>query len=191
MRLSELVGINYADIRGDQLKLLGKGNKERIVFLNEACRDAIAQYEEDKKRQIADQTLKVKDKQAFFLSSRGTRLTARRVQQIVESSLKNSHLDGQGFSAHKLRHTAATLMFQHGGVDIRVLKEVLGHANVGTTEIYTHVSNEQVKSAVNASPLAHFSRDLESGDNHQNTESQDETGSRKRGRPRKKAVSEE
>lgn len=191
MRLSELVGINYADIRGDQLKLLGKGNKERIVFLNEACRDAIAQYEEDKKRQIADQTLKVKDKQAFFLSSRGTRLTARRVQQIVESSLKSSHLDGQGFSAHKLRHTAATLMFQHGGVDIRVLKEVLGHANVGTTEIYTHVSNEQVKSAVNASPLAHFSRDLESGDNHQNTESQDETASRKRGRPRKKAVSEE
>jgi len=192
MRLSELVGINYGDIRGEQLKLLGKGNKERIVYLNEACRDAIAQYEDYKKRMIADHTLKVKDKQAFFLSSRGTRLTARRVQQIVEESLKKSHLSGKGISPHKLRHTAATLMFQQGGVDIRVLKEVLGHANVGTTEIYTHVANAQVRDAINASPLAHFSREIATEhDTATETVEEPKPAPKKRGRPRKHPLPEE
>ena len=192
MRLSELVGISYGDIRGDRLKILGKGNKERMVFLNEACLNAISQYEEDKRRRIAEHELKVKDKQAFFLSARGTRLTARRVEQIVEEALKKSGLDGKGYSVHKLRHTAATLMYQHGGVDIRVLKEVLGHANVGTTEIYTHVSNEQIERAAKPSPLAHVNRNFDANHsgNHQplpQTEDKPETHSspKRRGRPPK------
>ncbi|MDL2247721.1 tyrosine recombinase XerC [Bacteroides sp. OttesenSCG-928-J23] len=148
MRLSELVGINLPDIRGNTLKLLGKGNKERIVYLNEACIYAIEQY-----LQVRPQP-KGPDRNALFLSGRGQRLSPRRVQQIVGDCLKAAGLDGKGYSPHKLRHTAATLMYQHGNVDIRVLKEILGHANLATTEIYTHVSNKQIESAANRSPLS-------------------------------------
>jgi site-specific recombinase XerD len=150
MRLSELVGINLEDIRDNTLKLLGKGNKERIVYLNEACLYAIQQY-----LPTRPQTQKAAAKQALFVSSRGTRLTPRRVQQIVENCLKSAGLAGQGYSPHKLRHTAATLLYQHGQVDIRVLKEILGHANLATTEIYTHVADSQIENAANRSPLAH------------------------------------
>lgn len=192
MRLSELVGINHSDIRDNQLKILGKGNKERYVFLNEGCMEAIARYQEDRNRQIAENRLKVKDKDAFFLSSRGTRMSGRRVEQIIEELLKKSQLDGRGYSVHKLRHTAATLMYQHGGVDIRALKEVLGHANVGTTEIYTHVSNEQLERAAQSSPLAHFTRSFSEKpqvDALSNTEERPETPAlppKRRGRPPKK-----
>ena len=158
MRLSELVGINYSDIRGRQLRLIGKGNKERFVYLNEGCMEAIASYTEDKRRKIAENRLKVKetDKDALFLSSRGTRMSARRVEQIIEELLKKSQLDGKGFSVHKLRHTAATMMYQEGGVDILVLQKILGHSNVGTTEIYTHASDPQIDQAAQKSPFAHF-----------------------------------
>lgn len=151
MRLSELVGINLQDIRTDErtLRLLGKGNKERIVYLNDACFQAIDAY-----LAVRKSTMSEVHKNALFLSSRGTRLSPRRVEQIIEQCLKQAGLDGRGYSPHKLRHTAATLMYQHGHVDVRILKEILGHANLGTTEIYTHLSNRQMEEAANSSPLS-------------------------------------
>ncbi len=152
MRLSELVGINLNDYKPSDhsLRLLGKGNKERIIYLNEACETAINQYLPIR----AKSNIKTAHRQAMFISKNGTRLSARRVEEIVTAYLEKSGLSGLGFSTHKLRHTAATLMYQHGGVDIRVLKEVLGHTNIATTEIYTHVSNAQVEKAMSSSPLA-------------------------------------
>lgn len=149
MRLSELVGINLDHIKDNSIKLLGKGNKERIVYLNPSCIFAITEY--CKVRTVPPGT---KEKNALFLSQRGTRLSARRVEQIVEDCLQQAGLSGKGYSPHKLRHTAATLMYQHGHVDIRVLKEILGHSNLATTEIYTHVANAQVEDAAMRSPLA-------------------------------------
>lgn len=150
MRLSELCGINLHDIRDNQLKLLGKGNKERIVYLNGSCMTAIQNY-----LTVLNSGEKVKrvDKNALFLNRNGKRITPRRVEQIVEQCLKEAGLDGMGISPHKLRHTAATLLYQDAGVDIRVLKELLGHVSLSTTEIYTHVSNRQIEDATNKSPL--------------------------------------
>ncbi len=154
MRVSELVGINLDDIRYNTLKLLGKGNKERIVYLNEACVSAIKNYLAVRETDVSPGSLSKADKRALFLSKNGQRLTVRRVEQIVGQCLTQAGLSGQGYSPHKLRHTAATLMYQHGGVDIRVLKEILGHSNLGTTEIYTHVSNEQIENAADKNPLS-------------------------------------
>lgn len=149
MRLSELVGINLNDIRSDNtLKLLGKGDKERMVYLNDACRTAIENY---KKVRPID---RVKDKNALFLSRQKRRISRQMVQKIVYKYLDKIGLDSQGYSVHKLRHTAATLMYQHGNVDVRVLKDILGHENLSTTELYTHLSNKQIESAINANPLA-------------------------------------
>lgn len=155
MRVSELVGINLEDIRDNTLRLLGKGNKERIVYLNDACMSALQNYLPLRK---APET--GTDRNALFLSAQHRRMTTRRVEQIVEKYMKASGLDGRGYSPHKLRHTAATLMYQHGGVDIRALKEILGHANIGTTEIYTHISNQLIEEAANASPLSGVKRKL-------------------------------
>ena len=151
IRLSELVGIKLSDIREDTLTVLGKGNKERMLYLNDACLNAIAEY-----LAVRPEPPKEADKPYLFISSR-TRapLTPRRVEQIVEFHLNAAGLGGRGYSPHKLRHTAATLMYQHGGVDIRVLKEILGHVNLGTTEIYTHVSNDQIANAAERNPLSH------------------------------------
>ena len=151
IRLSELVGIKLSDIRDDTLTVLGKGNKERMVYLNSACLNAIAEY-----LAVRPEPPKDADKPYLLVSSR-TRapLTPRRVEQIVETHLKAAGLGGRGYSPHKLRHTAATLMYQYGGVDIRVLKEILGHVNLGTTEIYTHVSNDQIANAADRNPLSH------------------------------------
>lgn len=149
MRLSELVGINLSDIRDNTVKLLGKGNKERIVYLNDSCLHALEQY-----KNVRPAPKTTADKNALFLSTHGKRLTPRRVQQIVGDCLRSAGLSGKGYSPHKLRHTAATLMYQHGNVDIRVLKEILGHANLATTEIYTHVSNKQIENAATKSPLS-------------------------------------
>lgn len=150
MRLAELVGINLQSIRDNTLVLLGKGNKERSIYLNQACLDAIAAYMPVRKEQHPSP----KDPQALFLSRTGRRISRRRVQQIVESFLDKSGLGKMGYSAHKLRHTAATLMYQYGEIDIRVLKDILGHANLGTTEIYTHVSSQQMEHAAESNPLA-------------------------------------
>lgn len=149
MRLSELVGIDLPDIRDNTVKILGKGNKERIVYLNEACLFALEEYIPEREKMPKSTATK-----ALFLSSRGTRITPRRVEQIVADCLKTAGLDGRGYSPHKLRHTAATLLYQHGEVDIRVLKEILGHANLATTELYTHVSDKQIEHAASKNPLA-------------------------------------
>lgn len=149
MRLAELVTINLGDFRDDTIRIIGKGNKERLVYLNDACLDALQRY---KKARASLPNLV--DRDALFVSKRtGKRLTARRVEQIVAHCLQSAGLSGRGFSPHKLRHTAATLMYQ-GGVDMLALKEILGHENVSTTQIYTHINREQLKQAVAASPLA-------------------------------------
>ena len=149
MRLVELCGISMADFRDDTIKIIGKGNKERLVYLNDACLDALNHYLPLRAQ------LKLVEKDALFVSKRtGRRLSPRRVQQIVERSLKAAGLDGRGFSPHKLRHTAATLMYQYGDVDMLALKEILGHENVSTTQIYTHINQKQLKSAVASSPLS-------------------------------------
>lgn len=150
IRLSELVGLNLSNIhlREKSMTVLGKGNKERLLYLNDACIRSIEEYLQER-----SQISVIKEKNALFLSSRGTRITARRVQQVIQRSLEQAGLSGQGFSTHKLRHTAATLLYQQGGVDIRVLQEMLGHVNLGTTEIYTHTSSQQLKQAAESSPL--------------------------------------
>lgn len=151
MRLSELVGINMQDVNLDErtLRLLGKGNKERIIHINDACAAAIVQYL-DERRSSPDEP------NALFLSKRGTRISGRRVQQVVDNALRDSNLDNQGYSTHKLRHTAATLMHKYGNADMRVLQAILGHKNVSTTEIYTHIDDETVMKAMDASPLANI-----------------------------------
>lgn len=149
MRLSELVGIDINDINEEEctLRLLGKGNKERVIHLNSACMDVLREY-------LAVRPDSETEPDALFLSKRGKRISNRRVQQIVENALKASGLQGRGLSTHKLRHTAATLMYQYGGVDPLILKEILGHASTVTTEIYTHLSNENVRAALDSNPLA-------------------------------------
>lgn len=150
MRLSELVGINLSDISEDRLRLIGKGNKERIVYLNNACLSAIKEYLAYRNAHKVAPT----DKNALFLNRNGKRIGARRVEQLIDEYLKKAGLENYGFSTHKLRHTAATIMYQNGGVDIRVLQEILGHSNLGTTEIYTHISGAQLESAAKSTPLS-------------------------------------
>ena len=150
MRLTELVTINLSDFKDDTVRITGKGNKQRLVYLNPACVDAVKQY---LAARSAVQNLK--DKQALFISKRtGKRLTPRRVEQIVEKQLKAAGLDGYGYSPHKLRHTAATLMYRHGSADMLTLKELLGHEHVSTTEIYTHLDTKKLHDVVNSSPLS-------------------------------------
>ncbi len=157
MRLSELVGINTKDISfsDSRLTVIGKGNKERTIYLNSACMDAIKSYIDTKPKEGIKHDSKNSDK-ALFLSERKERISNRTVQYIVDKELARAGLDTKKFSVHKLRHTAATLMYKYGEVDIRALQELLGHASISTTEIYTHVDNDQVRNAVNRNPLANF-----------------------------------
>lgn len=155
MRLSELVSIDHSAIKSDHsLTVLGKGNKERIVYLNEACLDALGDY----MRVRPVQGVKGDDKKALFLSARLHRISPKTVQYLVNDYLAKAGLGDRGLSVHKLRHTAATLMYQYGNVDLLVLKDILGHENVGTTEIYTHLANNQSRKAVESNPLAHQKR---------------------------------
>jgi len=155
MRLSELVGINIKDIDfyENRLKVLGKGNKERMVYLNAACVEALNAYLEDRRANV-----KAAAEPALFISNQNRRISKRRVQQIVEASLQIAGLDGKGITTHKLRHTAATLMYQYGDADVLTLKELLGHVSVSTTEIYTHLNNENVRNAVESNPLANVNK---------------------------------
>ena len=150
LRLSELVGININDIDFSEARLtvIGKGNKERIIYLNKSCLKALYEYLEVRP--------KINYNKALFLSERKERISRRTVQHIVDKELKNAELDRKNFSTHKLRHTAATLMYQYGNVDIRALQVLLGHESISTTEIYTHVNNEQVRDAVEKNPLANI-----------------------------------
>lgn len=156
MRLSELVGINIKDIDfyENRLKVLGKRSKERMVYLNSACVSALNKYLE-----IRTNNPKAADEPALFISNQNRRISKRRVQQIVEETLKKAQLDGKGITTHKLRHTAATLMYQYGDADVLTLKELLGHASISTTEIYTHLNNENVRNAVESNPLANIRSD--------------------------------
>lgn len=149
MRLAELITINLSDFKDGTIRITGKGGKERLVYLNDACRDALQHY-----LPVRAALPHLAEPNALFVSERtGKRLSARRVQQIVERCLQSAGLSGRGYSPHKLRHTAATLMYQ-GGVDMLALKEILGHENVSTTQIYTHINQQQLRDAVAASPLS-------------------------------------
>ena len=149
IRLAELVSLNLTSIRPDNsVRIIGKGNKERIIYLNDACVHALNRYLQVRPRDG------LKDRNALFISRQKNRISRRNVQVIVKKYLENAGIIEEGYSVHKLRHTAATLMYQHGNVDVLLLKEILGHENLSTTQIYTHVANEQIKSAVAANPLA-------------------------------------
>ena len=152
MRLSELVNINLNDINHQEhvMRITGKGNKERLVYLNDACMDAITNYLKDRP---SDGVI---HREALFISRERKRISAKTVQAMVNKYLEKIGLGGPGYSVHKLRHTAATLMYQYGEVDIRVLKDILGHENLGTTEIYTHISDEQMKKASKSNPLSNI-----------------------------------
>ena len=155
MRLSELVGININDINFSDCKLnvIGKGNKERTIYLNKACMKAINDYLSVRPKE-GIKTDKHNSRDALFLSERKERISRRTVQYIVNKELSKAGLDASKYSVHKLRHTAATLMYQYGDVDIRALQEVLGHESISTTEIYTHVANVQARDAIESNPLA-------------------------------------
>ncbi len=151
MRLSELAGINLSDMDRmlRSLRVMGKGSKERMIYLNQACRNALAEYLPQRL-----QTQTKGNENALFLSSRGTRISIKTVQHIVYKYLNAAGLGNKGYSTHKLRHTAATLMYQSGEVDIRVLKDILGHEQLNTTQIYTHVSDKGMEEAMSKNPLA-------------------------------------
>ncbi len=149
MRLAELVSLNLTSIRPDSsIRIIGKGDKERIVYMNDACIHALNRYLQVRPRDG------LKDRNALFISRHKNRISRRNVQVIVKKFLESAGINEEGYSVHKLRHTAATLMYQHGNVDILLLKEILGHENLSTTQIYTHVANDQLKSAVSSNPLA-------------------------------------
>lgn len=144
LRLSELININIDDIKNDTLTVMGKGDKERTIYLNETALQSINDY------------LKIRPKgktNALFLSSRWSRISVSAVQNLIEKHLDKAGLDISSISTHSLRHSAATLMYKHGEVDIRALQEILGHKNISTTQIYTHVDNETLRNAVKSNPL--------------------------------------
>lgn len=149
LRISEIVGLNVGDVREDSLRILGKGNKERIVYLNEACQAAIEAYK-PVRSQMAGSSVS-----AFFVSNRRKRMSRETVHAMVKKTLLKAGLDPDKYSSHKLRHTAATLMLQNG-VDVRTLQEVLGHEHLNTTQIYTHVDNSELRLAAQANPLADY-----------------------------------
>lgn len=159
MRLSELVSLDYNKITfdGDSASIIitGKGSKQRTVYLNHACVAAINAYMRVRTKDG------VKDRNALFLSNRHTRISPKTVQHMVDVYLEKAGFGGMGFSVHKLRHTAATLMYQTGKVDVLALKEILGHENLNTTQIYTHLLDEQLKKAVEANPLADINSNKE------------------------------
>ena len=158
MRLSELCNLNVTDITSDgSLRILGKGNKERVIYLNDACRSSLSDYLLVR----PNEGIPADHKNALFISRNKRRISNKTVQHIVYKALEQIGLGEQGLSVHKLRHTAATLMYQHGGVDIRVLQNVLGHENLGTTQIYTHVADSQVKEAIDANPLSKIGKKKE------------------------------
>ena len=147
LRISELIGLNVTDVRGNQLRVLGKGNKERMLYLNEACLSALSDWITER------DMLTLVDQNALFVTLQNRRRISRAaVHKLVKKHLAAAGLDSTQYSSHKLRHTAATLMLQNG-VDVRTLQEVLGHDHLNTTQIYTHVDNEDLRTAARANPL--------------------------------------
>ena len=154
VRLSELVGLSISDLDREltSMRVVGKGNKERLVYLNDACRSALRDY-------LAFRgMMEIKDRSALFLSMRGDRISNKTVQYVVKKYLDLAGLEYKRFSTHKLRHTAATLMYQSGKVDVRVLKDILGHEQLNTTQIYTHTSDAQMQDAMKNNPLSNVKK---------------------------------
>ncbi len=147
IRRSELVGLNLTDVYEDRIRVVGKGNKERFVYFGTACRKAIDAYLPEREKKI------LTDNKALFGSRNGNRISVDAVHSLVKKSLKQAGLDSSQFSAHKLRHTAATMMLS-GGVDVKTVQEVLGHENLNTTQIYTHIESTELKIAAEANPLS-------------------------------------
>ena len=147
IRRSELVGLNLSDVYEDRIRVVGKGNKERFVYFGSACHRAIEAYMEERKKLV------LTDNRALFGSRNGNRISVTAVHRLVEKALLKAGLDATQFSAHKLRHTAATMMLS-GGVDVKTVQEVLGHENLNTTQIYTHIENTELKLAAEANPLS-------------------------------------
>lgn len=151
LRISEMVGLNLSDIQDDRMRILGKGNKERIVFLNVACQNAIEDWLAVRSRSGSA------DQHALFITRKHTRITTDGIHYMLKKRFTAAGLDSSKYSAHKLRHTAATLMLQNG-VDVRTLQEVLGHEHLNTTQIYTHVDSDALRSAAQANPLGGMKR---------------------------------
>lgn len=153
LRLSELSSINLNKIKDetleDTLTVIGKGNKERTIYLNESCIAAIKDYINIRPKDVLDD-------QALFLSMRKQRMSNRAIQHMIDKYLKQAGFDTTIYSTHKLRHTAATLMYKHGNVDIRALQEILGHESVATTQMYTHIDDEKLRQAVKSNPLSNI-----------------------------------
>lgn len=147
IRRSELVGLNITDVYEDRIRVVGKGNKERFVYFGTPCRKAIDAYMAERNEKV------LTDNRALFGSRNGNRISVTAVHRLVEKALKQAGLDSTQFSAHKLRHTAATMMLS-GGVDVKTVQEVLGHENLNTTQIYTHIENTELKIAAEANPLS-------------------------------------
>lgn len=160
MRLAELCGIDMKDITGETLRVMGKGGKERTVYLNGACLDAIEAYLKVRPKR----GIKSADKDALFISRQGNRISNSAVQRLIKNYIRKAGLDPARYSTHKLRHTAATLMYKYGQVDIRRLQQILGHNSVSTTEIYTHVDAAGLHEAVESNPLASVRRSRESAE---------------------------
>ena len=158
MRLAELVTIDLSDFRDDTIRIVGKGNKERIVYMGSSCRKAIDRYLIERRQII------LSDNRALFGSRDGNRISVSAVHRLVKKHLLAAGLDASQFSAHKLRHTAATLMLSNG-VDLKTLQEVLGHENLNTTQIYTHIESTELKIAAEANPLSHLSLDKPDNNN--------------------------
>lgn len=147
IRRSELVGLNLTDVYEDRIRVVGKGNKERFVYFGAACRKAIDEYLPIREKQ------QLTDNRALFGSRDNNRISVTAVHRLVKKALLQAGLDSTQFSAHKLRHTAATMMLS-GGVDVKTVQEVLGHENLNTTQIYTHIENTELKIAAEANPLS-------------------------------------
>ena len=147
IRRSELVGLNLTDVYEDRIRVIGKGNKERFVYFGSACRKAIDAYLPERNKRV------LSDNRALFGSRDNNRISVTAVHRLVKKALLQAGLDSTQFSAHKLRHTAATMMLS-GGVDVKTVQEVLGHENLNTTQIYTHIENTELKIAAEANPLS-------------------------------------
>ncbi len=147
IRRSELVNLNLTDVYEDRIRVIGKGNKERFVYFGSACRKAIDAYLPERNKKV------LTDNRALFGSRDGNRISVTAVHRLVKKALLQAGLDSTQFSAHKLRHTAATMMLS-GGVDVKTVQEVLGHENLNTTQIYTHIENTELKIAAEANPLS-------------------------------------
>ena len=162
LRLSELVGINLKNINFEKrtLRVIGKGNKERLVYLNDLCIESIMEYLE-----VRPEVTNQADMDALFISSKGRRISNRMVELLAKKYFEKAGLDYEMYSPHKLRHTAATLMYHDGNVDIRTLQELLGHTSPATTQIYTHIKSDDLKEAAEKNPLANMKNSLETEEN--------------------------